>query len=168
MMNVIIEEDLYDRDFVEKHTRGFDKLVPHVRKHTPEWAAEITWIPADDIRKLARLFAGTKGAGIFQGTCTQDQTANGTQNSRAFSVLQAITGNINIPGGWVTSPTPRFGNPGFSLGGGDPLGSEQYPLFFDLWGRKSPYGVVTLVPESIPQKAKGLSGGRRQSPYFPA
>jgi anaerobic selenocysteine-containing dehydrogenase len=156
MMNVIIEEDLYDRDFVEKHTRGFDKLVPHVRKHTPEWAEEITWIAADDIRKLARLFAGTKGAGIFQGTCTQDQTANGTQNSRAFSVLQAITGNINVPGGWVTSPAPRFGNPGFSLGGGDPLGSDQYPLFFDLWGRKAPYGVVTLVPESIPQKLKAF------------
>lgn len=156
MMNVIIEEDLYDRDFVEKHTYGFDKLVPHVRKYTPEWAEEITWIPADDIRKLARLFATTKGASIFQGTCTQDQTANGTQNSRAFSVLQAITGNINVPGGWVTSPPPRFGNPGFSMGGGAPIGSDKYPLFFNLWGRKAPYGVVTMVPESIPEKLKAF------------
>jgi len=156
MMNVIIEEDLWDRDFVEKHTLGFDKLISHVRKYTPVWAEEITWIPADEIRKLTRLFAGTKGAGIFQGTCTQDQTANGTQNSRAFSVLQAITGNINVPGGWVTSPPPRFGNPGFSLGGGDPLGSDQYPMFFDLWGRKAPYGVVTVVPESIPEKLKAF------------
>jgi anaerobic selenocysteine-containing dehydrogenase len=155
MMNVIVEEELYDRDFIEKHTIGFDKLKPHVREYTPAWAAEITWIPADDIRKLARLFAGTRGASIFQGTCTQDQTANGTQNSRAFAVLQAITGNINIPGGWVTSPAPRFGNPGFSLGG-DPLGSDRYPLFFDLWGRKAPYGVVTLVPDSIPEKLKAF------------
>ena len=155
MMNVIIGEDLYDRDFVEKHTYGFDQLVPHVRKYTPEWAEEVTWIPADDIRKLAKLFAGTKGASIFQGTCTQDQTANGTQNSRAFGVLQTITGNINVPGGWVTSPPPRFGNPGFSLGG-DPIGSEKYPLFFDLWGRKAPYGVVTMVPESIPEKLKAF------------
>jgi len=156
MMNVIIEEDLYDKDFVEKHTYGFDKLVPHVRKYTPEWAEEITWIPADDIRKLARLFATTKGASIFQGTCTQDQTANGTQNSRAFSVLQAITGNINVPGGWVTSPPPRFGNPGFSMGGGEPIGSDKYPLFFNLWGRKAPYGVVTMVPENIPEKLKAF------------
>ena len=156
MMNVIIEEDLYDQDFVEKHTYGFDKLVPHVRKYTPEWAEEITWISADDIRKLAKLFAGTKGASIFQGTCTQDQTANGTQNSRAFSVLQTITGNINVPGGWVTSPPPRFGNPGFSLGDGEPLGSDRYPLFFNLWGRKAPYGVVTIVPESIPEKLKAF------------
>ena len=156
MMNVIIGEELYDQDFVEKYTYGFDKLIPHVGKYSPEWAEEITWIPADDIRRLARLFAGTKGASIFQGTCTQDQTANGTQNSRAFAVLQTITGNINVPGGWVTSPPPRFGNPGFSLGEGVPVGSEQYPLFFDLWGRKSSYGVVTLVPENIPEKLKSF------------
>jgi formate dehydrogenase (coenzyme F420) alpha subunit len=156
MMNVIIEEDLYDRSFISKHTFGFDKLVAHIGQYTPEWAAEITWISADDIRKLARLFAGTRGASIFQGTCTQDQTANGTQNSRAFALLQTITGNINIPGGWVTNPSPRFGNPGYSLGQGDPLGSDQYRLFFDLWGRKSPYGVVTLVPQSIPDKLKAF------------
>jgi anaerobic selenocysteine-containing dehydrogenase len=38
MMNVIIAEDLYDHDFIEKHTTGFDKLVPHVKPYTPEWA----------------------------------------------------------------------------------------------------------------------------------
>ncbi|MBW2444140.1 MAG: molybdopterin-dependent oxidoreductase [Deltaproteobacteria bacterium] len=155
MLNVIIEQNLYDREFVEKHTTGFDKLVPHVKPFTPEWAQELTWIPADDIRALAKLFASTKGASIFQGTCTQDQTANGTQNSRAFAVLQTITGNINVPGGWVTSPPPRFGHPGYSVEG-MPLGGDQYPLFYDLWGRKAPYGVVTLVPESIPEKLKAF------------
>ncbi len=155
MMNVIINENLYDREFVEKHTIGFDKLVPQVQKHTPEWAEEITWVPARETRKLARLFAGTKGASIFQGTCTLDQTANGTQNSRAFAVLQAITGNINVPGGWVTSPPPRFGNLGLKVES-QPLGADQYPLFFEVWGRKSPYGVVTVVPESIPEKLKAF------------
>ena len=52
LMNVIIAEDLYDRDFVEKYSTGFDKLVPHVEPYTPEWAAEVTWIAADDIRAL--------------------------------------------------------------------------------------------------------------------
>ena len=155
MMNVIIEEDLYDREFIDRHTTGFDKLVPHVKPFTPEWAEEATWVPADDIRALARLFANTRGASIFQGTCTQDQTANGTQNSRAFAVLQTITGNINVPGGWVTSPPPRFGHPGYSVEG-EPLGGDQYPLFVDLWGRKAPYGIVTMVPESIPDKLKAF------------
>jgi anaerobic selenocysteine-containing dehydrogenase len=71
MMNVIINEKLYDEAFIEEHTLGFDKLVPHVQQYTPEWAEEITWVSADDIRKLARVFAGTKGASIFQGTCEQ-------------------------------------------------------------------------------------------------
>ncbi len=155
LINVIVDEKLYDRDFIEEHTYGFDKLVPHVKKYTPEWAQEITWVPAEETRGLARLFAGTKGASIFQGTCTHDQTANGTQNSRAFSILQTITGNINVPGGWVTCPAPRLSYVGKDVEG-DPLGSDQYPLFFEIWERRSPYGVVTVVPENIPEKLKAF------------
>ena len=155
MINVIVNEKLYDIDFIEKYTFGFDKLVPHIQKYTPEWAEKVTWVPAEGIRKLARLFAGTRGAGIYQGTCTQDQTANGTQNSRAFCVLQIITGNINIPGGWVISPRLPLGNVGMGVEG-EPLGADQYPLFYEVWGRKSPYGVVTCVPESIPEKIKAF------------
>ncbi|HOJ44397.1 MAG TPA: molybdopterin-dependent oxidoreductase, partial [Syntrophorhabdaceae bacterium] len=110
MINVIVNEKLYDEEFIEKYTIGFEKLIPHIQQYTPEWAEKITWVAADDIRKLARIFATTKGASIYQGTCTQDQTANGTQNSRAFSILQVITGNINIPGGWVISPRLPLGN----------------------------------------------------------
>ena len=53
---------------------------------------------------LARMFATTKGAAIYQGTCTQDQQANGTQTNRAIAILQTIVGGINVPGGWVLSP----------------------------------------------------------------
>ena len=155
MMHVIINEKLYDQDFIDKYTIGFDKLIPHVQKYTPEWAEGVTWVAAEDIRKLARMFAGTKGASIFQGTCTQDQTANGTQNSRAFAILQIITGNINVPGAWTISPRVAFGNAGIAVEG-DPIGADRFPLFFEVWGRKSPYGVVTLVPESIPDKLKAF------------
>ena len=155
MINVIINENLYDTDFIDKYTYGFDKLIPHIRKYTPEWAERITWVPSEDIRTLARLFAKTKGAGIYQGTSTQDQTANGTQNSRAFAILQVITGNINVPGGWVISPRLVFGNVGMQVEG-DPLGADRYPLFYEVWGRKSPYGIVTMVPESVPEKLKAF------------
>jgi anaerobic selenocysteine-containing dehydrogenase len=155
MINVIVDEKLYDREFIEKYTFGFDKLVPHIQKFTPEWAEKITWVHADDIRKLARLFAKTKGTGIYQGTCTQDQTANGTQNSRLFSILQTITGNINVSGGWVISPRLKLGNVGLEVEG-EPLGADQYPLFYEVWGRKSPYGVVTCVPECVPEKIKAF------------
>jgi anaerobic selenocysteine-containing dehydrogenase len=155
MIHVIVNEGLYDEDFVQQHTLGFEKLPAHVQSYTPEWAEKITWVNAEDIRRLARMFARTKGAGIYQGTCTQDQTANGTQNSRAFALLQIITGNINVPGGWVISPRPYLGNVSLS-GEGDPLGADAYPLFVEVWGRKSPYGVVTMVPESIPDRLKAF------------
>jgi len=155
MINVIVSERLYDEGFIEKHTTGFDELKENVGRYTPEWAEKITWVPAEDTRRVARLFASVEGAAIYQGTCTQDQTANGTQNSRAFSILQIVTGNINNPGGWVISPRLKLGNVGLSVEG-EPLGVDQYPLFYEVWGRKSPYGVVTCVPESVPEKIKAF------------
>jgi formate dehydrogenase (coenzyme F420) alpha subunit len=155
MIHVIVNERLYDSDFIEKYTTGFDSLVPHIQKYTPEWAEKITWVPASDIHKLARLFAETKGATIYQGTCTQDQTANGTQNSRAFSVLQIITGNINNPGGWVINPGLPLGNIGMTVEE-EPLGADQYPLFYAIRGKKSHFGVVTCLPEAIPEKIKAF------------
>ena len=131
LIHVIINENLYDAEFVKKWTLGFDKLVPHVQQYTPEWAEKITYVPADDIRKLARLFATTKGAGIFQGTCTQDHSANGTQTDRAIAILQSITGNINVPGGWVVSPRLKLAN--LTLPSeGKPLGADEYPLFYEI------------------------------------
>jgi len=155
LMHVIIKEDLYDKDFVERWTYGFDKLVPHVEPYTPEWAERITWIPAADIRKLARLYASAESASIFQGTNTQDQTANGTQNSRAFAILQTITGNINNPGGWVISPRLSLTGLGIPTER-TPIGAEDYTLFYEIWGRKSPYGQVVCFPDSVPNVIKAL------------
>lgn len=160
MMHVIINENLYDKGFVDKWTIGFDKLVPHVQKYTPEWAEKITYIKADDIRTLARRFATTKGASIFHGTCTQDQCANGTQNDRALSILQVLTGNINVPGGWVISPRLKLKDVSLPFKG-KPLGADEYPLFYELWGRTSPYAVMNMVPESVPSKIRSffVAGG---------
>ncbi len=155
LMHVIIKENLYDKDFVEKWTIGFDQLVPHIEPYTPEWAEGITRVPTAEIRKLARLYATVEGASIFQGTNTQDQTANGTQNSRAFSILQTITGNINNPGGWVISPRLTLTSLGIPTDR-KPIGAEDYSLFYEIWGRKSPYGQVVCFPDSVPNVIKAL------------
>ena len=155
LMHVIIKENLFDKDFVERWTHGFDKLVSHIEPYTPEWAERITWVPAEAIRKLARLYATAESASIFQGTNTQDQTANGTQNSRAFAILQTITGNINNPGGWAVGP--RLSITGLGIPTERvPIGAEDYPLFYDLWGRKSPFGQVVCFPDSVPNIIKAL------------
>ncbi len=160
MIHVIINEKLYDADFIEKWTYGFDKLVPHIQQYTPEWAEKITWVKADDIRTIARRFATTRGASIFHGTCTQDQCANGSQNDRALAILQVLTGNINVPGGWVISPRLRLNDVSLPFPG-KPLGAEEYPLFYELWGRTSPYAVMNMVPESVPDKLRAfiVAGG---------
>ena len=99
-LNVIIEEDLYDHDFCEKYTHGFKELAEHVHKFTPEWAEPITWVPADKIRAAARLFATVKPAMLEWG-CAIEHTPNTIQTIRALSMIPAITGNIDVPGGWI-------------------------------------------------------------------
>ena len=58
MGQVIIEEDLYDREFVETYVYGFEEYREYVQKFTPERVQEITGVPADKIREAARLYAG--------------------------------------------------------------------------------------------------------------
>lgn len=148
MLNVIIAEDLYDKEFVEKYTIGFDKVVEHVKPYTPEWAQEITWVPASDIKAAARMFAQSKPACIIQGVNSLDQHRNGLQNSRLLSILQAVTGNFAVPGSWVTIPRVPLKN--LSLKDQEPpLGAEEYPIFSCLWGRQAPYGIATLFPKAV-------------------
>ena len=67
MIHAIIAEDLYDHDFVTNHSFGFDRLAEHVQPFTPEWAAPITRVPADQIRAAARTYATTKPASLQWG-----------------------------------------------------------------------------------------------------
>jgi anaerobic selenocysteine-containing dehydrogenase len=100
MLNVIIGERLYDEEFVARWTHGFDALAQHVRQFTPEWAEPITWVPPEKIRAAARLFATTKPAMLEWG-CAIEHTPKCIQTIRALSMLPALTGNVDVPGGWV-------------------------------------------------------------------
>ncbi len=111
MLNVIINENLYDKDFVSRWCYGFDKLVPHIQKYTPEWAEPITGLPADQIRDVARLYGTTKAACIFAGNAF-DQTVDSNNAVRAVGILIAITGHLDRPGGNIvpmegTMPMPK-------------------------------------------------------------
>ncbi len=100
MLNVIIEERLYDDPFVKKWTHGFAELAAHVKKYTPEWAAPITWVATDKIRAATRLFAHSKPA-MMEWGCAIEHTPKCIQTVRAVSMLPALTGNIDVPGAWV-------------------------------------------------------------------
>jgi anaerobic selenocysteine-containing dehydrogenase len=99
MMHVIIGEGLYDREFVARHTNGFDELAKHVQSHSPAWAAPITGISAERIAALARDYAATKPAMIVIGGSSMYKGANGWQAGRAVGCLPALTGNLGVAGG---------------------------------------------------------------------
>ena len=100
MLHTIITERLYDAPFVERWTHGFDALAERVRPHSPEWAEPITWVPAAQIRAAARLYAQTRPSMLEWG-CAIEHTPNCVQTVRAISMLPALTGNVDVPGGWV-------------------------------------------------------------------
>ncbi|MGA8034099.1 MAG: molybdopterin-dependent oxidoreductase, partial [Casimicrobiaceae bacterium] len=100
MLHTIIDERLYDADFVERHTHGFDALAARVRPHSPEWAEPITWVPAAKIRAAARLYAESRPS-MMEWGCAIEHTPNCIQTVRAVSMLPALTGNVDVPGGWV-------------------------------------------------------------------
>ena len=98
MIHVIAEENLYDAEFVEYWTYGFEELVEACKEWTPERAAEVCWIDADDIRGAARMYANAENAAIQWGL-KLDQTTNATATANAVNALWAITGNVDNPGG---------------------------------------------------------------------
>jgi len=106
MLHVIIHEKLYDKAFVEQYTEGFDRLVQHVKGYLPSKVAEITWVPAQIIRQMARLYAETKPACMLWGNGL-DESINCFQTARALLILRAVTGNIDVPGGDVFWIPPK-------------------------------------------------------------
>lgn len=119
MAQVMIEEDLIDKDFIDKFTQGFDSdTMPEDLKDeetfrdyvmgesdgivkTPEWAEKITGVPADTIRELAREYAKADSAALIQGFGPQ-RTANGEEQMRTITMLPIITGNVGKSGGWAS------------------------------------------------------------------
>jgi anaerobic selenocysteine-containing dehydrogenase len=98
MIRIIINEKLYDADFVENWTTGFTKLSEAVKHCSPGWAEKITWVRAKEILAAARLYATSKPAILDWGVGIEQNT-NCLQTVRAIACLRALTGNIDVPGG---------------------------------------------------------------------
>jgi len=111
MLKVIIEEELYDKDFVSRWTVGFDKFREEIKKFTIDDVEKVTWVPKDEILKLARLYATTKPASIQEGNSLEFM-ANSFETFRVTSILRAITGNVNVPGGDIFLTRAEHARPG--------------------------------------------------------
>jgi anaerobic selenocysteine-containing dehydrogenase len=134
MMNVIVNEGIYDREFVRRWTSGFEELSRYVQQFPPEKAEKITRVPRETIVELARSIAGAKGASLLMYTGLE-YTNSGVQNIRAALSLWAITGNMDVPGGLMFRPPSPVSFPRITLDppeGATPIGADKYPFFCDL------------------------------------
>ncbi len=98
MIDTIISEQLYDKDFVNQWCHGFDRLAERARDYPAEKVARITWIPAEKIRQAARMYATTKPAVILH-QMGLEHLSNGIETLHARYILTAITGNLDVRGG---------------------------------------------------------------------
>lgn len=105
MLNVIIDEGLYDERFVTEWCIGFEHLKERARAYPVGKVAEITWVPAEQIRKAARLLATTKPACV-RANLGVTQRNNSFPAARAFTTLTAVIGSIDVPGGQLLARVP--------------------------------------------------------------
>ena len=124
-INVIIEENLYDPNFVDKWCHGFDALKDRAKQYPPAKVAEITRLPQEQIVETARLYATSKPAAIIWGVKSDMQGVNVTGITHAKCVLRAITGNLDIKGGDMLSGPCEKVNYGAMLEYMEMLPAEQ-------------------------------------------
>ncbi|MFC1849062.1 molybdopterin-dependent oxidoreductase [candidate division CSSED10-310 bacterium] len=146
-IRVIIEEKLFDRDFVKQWTVGFDQLRRAVAAYPPDLVAKITWLTPQQVTDSARLYATTRPAAFPWGFGIDKQGINATQAARARSILRAITGNLDVAGGerlgWPEPLGRIIGDDLLEMNGAlsakqraKQLGAAQYPFFgFPGWER---------------------------------
>ncbi|MCP4448104.1 MAG: aminotransferase class V-fold PLP-dependent enzyme [Myxococcales bacterium] len=160
MIQVLIEEELYDEEFAENWCEGFEDLATYAQHFHPQAVEAITGVPADTIRELSRLIAGSRGAVPVMYTGLE-YSDSGVQAIRAVFILWALAGQLDVPGGLNIRmkenqfPVNRQGlvaNPDVR----NSLGRDRFPLYTHYRGESH----ATALPESVlrgnPYKVRGL------------
>jgi formate dehydrogenase major subunit len=154
IMHVIVEEGLYDRQYVEAHTEGFEQLKTHLAAYAPEKMAEICGIDAETLRTVARTYAGARTAIIFWGMGVSQHT-HGTDNARCLISLALMCGQVGRDGTGLHPLRGQNNVQGASDAGLIPLvfpdyvstrNDEKRRMFEDLWNTPlSPEPGLTVV-----------------------
>jgi formate dehydrogenase alpha subunit len=97
MAYVIVTEKLYNEDFIARRTEDFESYVESLEAFTPEWAESVSGVPAEDIRKAARMYATAERAAFYWGMGIS-QSTHGTDNALALTNLALMTGHVGKPG----------------------------------------------------------------------
>lgn len=171
MMNVIIGEGLYDKEFVNQWTTGFDGLQELVREYPPVKAEQITRVPAEKIIKAALMYATQKPAKIGLSPSATTHTSNGVQNQRAIILLPAITGNLAVPGGNGCYPAPlptadiSLHDRIVSMPPG--LGSDRFPVWTQMAHQMQANVLSDRIESGTPYPIKALFSAGMNLACFP-
>lgn len=160
LIEVLIREELYDEEFAEDWTVGFDELKTYVQHFRPEVVEEITGVPTDKIRELARRLARARGASPVMYTGLE-YSDSGVQAIRAVFSLWALAGQLDVPGGLVIRmrenkfPINREGlipNPDVRKA----LGRDRFPVYSIYRGESHAIALPDSVLQGEPYKIRSL------------
>ena len=147
-INIIIKEELYDKEFVENWTYGFEELKARAAEYTPEKVSEITWVPKDLIIESARMYAANFPAELKDASSTDMLGRNAIRVEQARVCLRALTGNLKVRvrgdgGGSGTDHRRQVRHPRFDAAddGGAAPGAAQKA---DRLGQVQAYDVAGL------------------------
>ncbi|HBV86349.1 MAG TPA: thiosulfate reductase PhsA [Desulfosporosinus sp.] len=152
MANIMIEENLYDQDFITHYSEGFEKWAEEVKDKTPEWAEKETGISKDTIIRITREFAAAKPNAILDFGWRTAYTPNDYQLRRAILIVNMMIGNLEVPGGYYkTKPANFLKNFPDLAGNAEGLGGVAQPGFpTPIKGRIDGTGVKGTPGQIIP------------------
>jgi anaerobic selenocysteine-containing dehydrogenase len=161
MAHEILAKDLHDREFCERWVEGWEQWRDFIfeRGYTPEWAAPLTGIPAEDIRRLAAEIAAAEGCVLFASRGINQHT-NAVQTNRALAFLAALTGNWGRRGGAFLNLS--IGAP---LSANAPKDRQQVPKRPMV--RRSPVGWIEAMRKGNPYPIKALIAGNNPLSNWP-
>ncbi len=160
MIGVLIDEDLYDEDFAENWSLGFDELQTYVQHFSPEVAETITGVPAETIRGLARRISNATGAAPVMYTGLE-YSNSGIQAIRAVFALFALADQLDVPGGiglamrdthFPINRSTNQENPDLDLA----AAREKFPIYSNYRGESHASGLVDAVLKGEPYPIRGL------------
>ncbi len=159
LMKVIVEEGLYDMDFIKNYCIGFDSLCEVLSKIDIQEMSKLSGISVDEIKEMARIYGKTKPACIIDGNGIDMQTQV-FQTTRAISILRALTGNIDIEGGdFIPQPIPLKNIQLRDLVSSIPSVMVDYPLFekfHPTWGLHGQSCLIDAILKEKPYPIKML------------
>ncbi len=168
MLHVIIEEGLYDEQYIQANVDGFDALKEKVKDFSPAAMADICGVPAEEITAIARTYAKAERAIIFWGMGVAQHT-HGTDNCRCLIALSLITGQIGRPGTGLHPLRGQNNVQGASDSGLIPIVYPNYKSvedpdvrahYEDVWGRpldpKTGLTVVEIIQAIARDEIKGM------------